>query len=169
MNQLNGIKMKKLFLGLLVLGSLSSFASDNYTSIICETASGALSGYHGQGSKWALNTGCNPSDTCAANKLKATLSEIPDVNIAAYSDFFEDYVEVKKKNVARVTIDTTVSVMTGRNCTEKAGGYENVLVDCSQSTACVSVNISYDKCTKVAYDSRTGAETVTCPSGKVIK
>lgn len=162
--------MKKLLTGFLLLSTFTAFAGENYNSVICTTASGSRQGYFNDGviPIPIVELGCNPSAQCAGDNLKWKLQAMGEIGDALYSPFFEKHIEVVKKNVSKVTISTTISRMIGKKCNGDSYPYGDLQVDCSESIACVAIEVEYQACKKVSYDPTNGAKIVTCPSGRII-
>lgn len=162
--------MKIIILGVTMLSSLQIFA-ESHTSIVCGSSSGATGMYYPNGDYWGdINIGCGRSvSLCAVDSLNNTISLIPEKGNASFSGFFKKYVETKQKSLSKLVLDSRVDRSPVGKCVEGHIYRDLYVVDCNRSTACVTVSVDFDVCTKVTYDQESGAKIVTCPSGRVIK
>ncbi len=155
-------KMKKM--SLLVLSmitiSTSSYAA-SYSGIACNSQKGFTCKYGSEGSE-------NPAAD-ATIKLNSSITSIPNAGTAGHSTFFGTYVEVSKKSLSELQIATqNIPGIEGRKCVN-GSDHPFETGTCFQATACVTINVDYALCTKIAYDQNTGKKIITCPSGRVIR
>ena len=154
--------MKLNIAGIIFALLIQTAGAADISTVVCEHSSGYKVKKNGN---YVGDT--NPLAT-ASDLLTQTVREIPNKGQARFSSSFNGYVEVKEKQLSEMTLASTTTEFWGGKCGDlDTGPFDDVV--CYQSTACMMVHVSYDACTKVTYDTNTGAKRVQCPSGVIIQ